>query len=173
MCHDSFTGQRIRMYHDSFICAMPHSHDDLFKYVKYVMTYSQDDRKGSKLLTRLKNNHTKTQVQEKQVHLSLCVAVCCRVLQCVARCCRVLQGVAGCCSVLQCHAVWCSVMQCLAVCVSVLHYVVVCCPVCCRVLQFFVVLQVLFYFTWKHGFGCCHVLHCVLGCRPNVLCCFT
>jgi len=36
---------------------------------------------------------------------SVCVAVCCGVLQCVAVCCSVLQCVAVCCSVLQCAAV--------------------------------------------------------------------
>ena len=35
---------------------------------------------------------------------SMCVAVCCSVLQCVAVCCSVLQRVAACCSVLQCVA---------------------------------------------------------------------
>jgi len=42
---------------------------------------------------------------------SMCVAVCCSVLQCVAVCCSVLQCVAVCCSVLHCVAVKCSVLQ--------------------------------------------------------------
>ena len=52
---------------------------------------------------------------------TVCVAVCCSVLQCVAVCCSVLQCVAVCCSVLQCVAVCCSVLRCIAVHCSVLH----------------------------------------------------
>jgi len=40
-----------------------------------------------------------------QLCCSVCVAVCCNVLQCVVVCCSVLQCVAICCSVLQCAAV--------------------------------------------------------------------
>jgi len=40
---------------------------------------------------------------------TLCVAICCSVLQCVAVCCSVLQCVAACCCVLQSDAVRCSV----------------------------------------------------------------
>jgi len=59
--------------------------------------------------------------------LSVCVAVCCSVLQCVAVCCSVLKcalinemdkmtdAVSMYCSVLQCVAACCSVMQCVAV----------------------------------------------------------
>jgi len=47
---------------------------------------------------------------------SVCVAVCCSVLQCVAVycsvCCSVLQRVAVCCSVVMCVAVCCSVLLC-------------------------------------------------------------
>jgi len=79
---------------------------------------------------------------------TLCLAVCCSVLQCVAVCCSVLQCVAVCCSVLQCfkhggacaagkcvvagyavagYVVCCSVLQCVAVCCSVLQCAAVCC----------------------------------------------
>jgi len=59
---------------------------------------------------------------------TLCVAVCCSVLQCVAiwhELC-VLQRVAVCCSVLQCAAVCCSVLQYVAICCTVLQCVAVC-----------------------------------------------
>jgi len=46
---------------------------------------------------------------------TVCVAVCCSVLQCVAVCCSVLQSVAERCIVLQCVAVCYSVVQCDAV----------------------------------------------------------
>ena len=86
---------------------------------------------------------------------SVCVAVCCSVLQCVAVCCSVLQCVAvvlqsvavrvGLCqcqymfcvrlclssSVLQRVAVRCNVLQCVAVCCSVLQCVAACCRSCC------------------------------------------
>jgi len=73
---------------------------------------------------------------------SLCVAVCCSVLQCVAVCCSVLQCqlrfVAVCCS---CTVLVKSVMYalrsslCVAVCCSVLQCVPVCCSVSCGLLQ--------------------------------------
>jgi len=58
--------------------------------------------------------------------VTICVAVCCSVLQRVAVCCSVLQCVAVCCSVLQCVAVCCSVLQCVAVCCRVTQSVAVC-----------------------------------------------
>jgi len=64
---------------------------------------------------------------------TMCVAVCCSVLQCVAVCCSVLQCVAVCCSVLQwlqCVAVCCLLVRrsmWYHVCWSVLQCVAVCC----------------------------------------------
>jgi len=62
--------------------------------------------------------HTHTHVHwrkrctiRQRYHSSLCVAVCC----------SMLQYVAVCCSVLQCGAGWCNVMQCVAVCCSVMQ----------------------------------------------------
>ena len=62
---------------------------------------------------------------------TVCVAVCCSVLQCVAVCCSVLQCVAVCCSVLQSVAERCIVLQCVAVCYSVVQ----CDAVICSAVQ--------------------------------------
>jgi len=74
---------------------------------------------------------------------SLCVAVCCSVLQCVAVCCSFFAVLVVAplpqppvvftlnrdkvyCSVLQCDAVWCNMLQCVAACCSVLQRVAAC-----------------------------------------------
>ena len=110
---------------------------------------------------------------------SVCVVVCCSVLQCVAVCCSVLQCVAVCCSVLQWAAVCCSicggaglphtahgralcVLQSVEECCSVLQCVAMYCIVCgvwlCRI-------------ATRSSFMCsvcvvvcCSVLQCVAEC---------
>jgi len=75
--------------------------------------------------------------------LSVCVVVCCSVLQCVAVCCSVLQCVAVCCSVLQCVAVRFRERLrpdaprhvCVCACVSVCCCVLLCGAVWCSVVQ--------------------------------------
>jgi len=63
------------------------------------------------------------------LQLTLCVAVCCGVLQCVAVQWGVLQCIAVQCSVLQCVVMRCSALQCIAVRCSELQGVVVRCSV--------------------------------------------
>jgi len=67
--------------------------------------------------------------------ISLCVAVCCSVLQCVAVCCSVLQCVAVCCNELG-HRLNVSLIVALSLPVAVCHSALQCVPVCCSVLQF-------------------------------------
>ena len=87
--------------------------------------------------------------QRSTFAFTICIQVCCRVVQCVTECCRAFQSAAVRCSVSRCVAVCCSVLPCLAVCCSVLLSSYVFKRFCCGVHD-----HVL---SWKSKYICVYV----------------